>query len=176
LRYYAGQAPEFRARVYGGFASEGPMRDAEHDALRALFKELGRRLPELEPEHAFGAWLTHGYTLGTLADLPRKAPFERFIRLPNSSVRFKSAEPPGRLSIIVLSGPTSRPQARTELALNVEARGVVEWILATNRAFTLSELTARFSDFPRDELADLCGWLSQAALIRPLPAPEWDDG
>jgi hypothetical protein len=176
LRYYASQAPEFRARVYGGFASEGAERDAEHGALRALFADLGRRLPELDPEHAFGAWISHGYTLGTIGEYPRQTPFERFIRLPNSSVRFEPAEHAARLSVIVLSGPTSRPQARTQLALNVEARGVIEWILATNRAFTLSEAAERFPDFSRDDLADLCGWLSHAALIRPLPAPEWDGG
>ena len=176
LRYYAGQTPEFRTRVYGGFASAGAERDAEHDTLRTLLADLGRRLPALEPEHAFGAWIAHGYTLGTISEYPRATPFERFIRLPNSSARFEPTEQEGRLALVVESGPTSRPQARTQLALNVEARGVVEWVLATNRAFSLSEAVERHQDFSREDLADLFGWLSQAALIRPLPAPEWDRG
>jgi hypothetical protein len=174
LRYYAGQAPAFRARAYGGFASEGAPREAAHAALRTLLGELGGRLPQLEPEHAFGAWLAHGYTVGTITQYPRATPFERFIRLPSSSVRLEPGEDAGRLYAVVHSGPTSRPQARTQLALNVEARVVIEWLIATNRAFTLSEAAERFEEFSRADLADLFGWLSQAALIRPLPAPEWD--
>jgi hypothetical protein len=175
LDYYVGQAPEWRARAYGGWANDDDAR-AEHAAFSRLGAELGARVAKLDVTQAFGAWTSHGYTTGTLGEYPRSAPFERFIRLPNSSARLEPSDTPGKLRCVVLSGPTSRPQARTELAFNAEARPVLDWVLGLDRAFTLTEASTRFQDFSPEELSELFGWLGHAALIRPLPAPEWDDG
>ncbi len=132
-------------------------------------------MPGLPAEDAFGAWTAHGYTTGSLVDYPRKARFARFIRLPNSTARIETSDQPGKLRCVVLSGPTSRPQAQTELAFNAEARPVLEWVLELGRAFTVAEASERFEQFAPDDLRDLFAWLGHAALIRPLPAPEWDD-
>ena len=175
LDYYAGQAPEWRARAYGAW-SNGGSQSAEHDAIARLSRELGERLKKLDATKAFGAWTSHGYTTGTLSEYPRSARFERFIRLPNSSALIEASDTPGKLRCVVLSGPTSRPQARVELAFNVEARPVLDWVLTLERAFTLAETAERFPEFSPEDLGELFGWLGHAALIRPLPAPEWDDG
>lgn len=174
LRYYASQSPEWRARPYGAFAADPPAAATEHDALARLLAELGPRLSSLSPRAAFDAWRSHGHSVGALADYPRDARFERYIRIPNSSLEFKPSGADGKLGCVVQSGPTSRPRASTELAVNEEARPVLEWVLATHRAFSLDEAAGRFPEFARDDLADLFGWLAHAALIRPIPAPEWD--
>ncbi|HEV8550067.1 MAG TPA: cupin domain-containing protein [Polyangiaceae bacterium] len=173
LDYYVGQAPEWRGRTYGGWADAGS-NAAERDVLARLTAELARRLPALDVQHAFDAYTAHGFTIGTVGEYPRATRFERFIRLPNSSARVEASDEPGKLRCVILSGPTSRPQARTELAFNVEARPVLDWVLGLNRAFTLTEASARFEHFAPDELAELFAWLGHAALIRPLPMPEWD--
>jgi hypothetical protein len=175
LRYYASQAPEWRARAYGGFATDDAVAAPERTELTSLTRALGERLARLEVGGAFGAWSAHGYTVGSIGEYPRHLQFERYIRLPSSKVRIEPDDMSGKLSCIVESGPTSRPLARTPLAFNAPARPLVDWILATERAFTLDEAAERFPEFTRDDIADLLGWLSVAALIRPLPAPEWDE-
>lgn len=174
LRYYASQAPEWRARPYGGFAVDPATKAAEHETLARLLGELGARLPSLPSGRAFDAWRSHGHSVGALADYPRDVRFERYIRIPNSSLTFKASDAGDKIGCIVQSGPTSRPQLRTELAVNEEARPVLEWVLVTHRAFSLDEAASRFPEFTRDDLGDLFSWLAQAALIRPLPAPEWE--
>ena len=174
LRYYASQSPEWRARTYGGFASDEKVNAEPRESLQRLTAELGQRLARLDASGAFGAWTAHGYTMGHLAEYPRSVCFERYIRLPSSTVRIEPDEASGKLRCTVESGPTSRPLARTPLAFNVEARPIVDWVLETHRAFTLTEVAERFTEFTRDDVAELLGWLAQAALIRPVPAPEWD--
>jgi hypothetical protein len=174
LRYYASQSPEWRARPYGAFAGEEEGSAAERERFAELTVALAHRLAGLETSGAFGAWSAHGYTVGTQAEYPRGVLFERYIRLPNSTVRIEPDEASGKLHCVVESGPTNRPAARTPLAFNAHARPIVDWVLATERAFTLSEAAERFPEYTREDLADLFGWLAQAALIRPLPAPEWD--
>jgi hypothetical protein len=175
LDYYAGQAPEWRARAYGAWSKETPAA-AEHDALKRLTAELGARLATLDTRTAYGAWSAHGFATGSFTEYPRALGYERFIRLPNSSARIESSDIPGKVRCVVSSGPMSRPQIKIELAFNAEARPVLDWVLDLGRAFTLAEASARFEDFAPAELADLFAWLGHAALIRPLPAPDWDDG
>lgn len=176
LRYYASQSPEWRARPYGGFASDGNRMKEEHATLARLLSDLGGRLGRLPAQAAFDAWCAHAFALGALADYPRDRTFERFIRVPNASLQFEPRPSDGKLGLVVVSGPTDRPPSRTELAINAEARPIVEWVLETHRAFTLDETTSRFPVFSRDDLASLFGWLGYAGLIRALPAPEWDGG
>jgi hypothetical protein len=173
LDYYAGQAPEWRARAYDGWASTDGAR-AEHAELLRLSAELGERLVKLDVTQAFGAWTSHGHTTGALGEYPRSAPYERFVRLPNSSALIEPSDAPGKLRCVVLSGPPSRPHARIELALNTETRPVLDWVLGLARAFTRAETSERFPQFSPADLADLLGGLGHAGLIRPLPAPEWD--
>jgi hypothetical protein len=59
--------------------------------------------------------------------------------------------------------------------LNLEAEPILRWILAEGRAFSVDRACERFPDFERAELQALLAQLAYAALIRPLPAPEWDD-
>ncbi|HWA73031.1 MAG TPA: cupin-like domain-containing protein [Polyangiaceae bacterium] len=174
LHYYATQAPAWRARSYGGWASEGERRTREHRALAELMCDLATRLERLPAEDAYSAWSVHGYTVGTQSTYPLHARFERFVRLPNSSVRFEDDPALGKLRCIVRSGPTHRPQAETVLAFHAVARPVVDWVLDTHAAFSVSEVVEKFPDFTRADLEDLLAWLGHAALIRPIPAPEWD--
>jgi hypothetical protein len=173
LRYYAGQSPEWRARPYGGFDSDSTLAKPEHETLARLLGELTGRLGTLRADHAFDAWKAHSFIAGALGEYPRDTVFERYIRIPNASLRFEP-RPNGKLGCIVLAGPTDRPAARTELAVNEEARPILDWVLVTHRAFTLDEAAQRFTEFTRDDLTELFGWLAHAGLIRPLPAPEWD--
>jgi hypothetical protein len=108
------------------------------------------------------AWCAHAFAVGALADYPRDRRYERYIRVPNASLRFEPRPSDGKLGCIISSGPTDRPAARTELAINAEARPLVEWVLETHRAFTLDEGAARFPEFTRPDVADLFGWLAQA--------------
>ena len=174
LDYYAGQAPEWRARAYGAWSNDAGAA-AEHAALERLTAELGTRLATLDARAAYGAWSAHGFATGSLADYPRTLDYERFIRLPSSTARIEPSDVPGKLRCVVSSGPPSRPQNEFELAFNAEARPVLDWVLDFGRAFTLTEARARFEAFPPAELAELFAWLGHAALIRPLPAPEWDE-
>lgn len=174
LRYYASQSPEWRSRPYGGWSANAETRAPVERELERLLQELAGRLPELSGNAAFNAWSAHGFTLGLQREYPRGARFERFVRLPNSSLRFASAAEADKLSCVVRSGPTNRPQAETVLALNAEARPIIEWILASHAAFSVEQLAEVFDDFAREDIEDLLGWLARAALIRPLVAPEWD--
>jgi hypothetical protein len=174
VRYYAGQSSEWRARPYTAWQSESTDGRVEHEAFRALTSELGERLRTLSTRDAFDAWTAHGFSVGAVAKYPRRARFERYVRLPNSSVGFEDDPEPGKFRCAVSSGPTNRPQARTLIGFNVEARPVIEWVLEERKAFSISEAAERFPAFTRDDLFELFGWLSHAALIRPLPAPDWD--
>jgi hypothetical protein len=174
LRYYAGQSPAWRARPYGGWGSDEARRASESETFSELLRELGERLPSLEPSAAFGAFSAHAFSVGMQAEYPRSFRFERYVRLPNSSAEIEDDATPGKLRCTILSGPTNRPQAKTVLGFNVQARPVIEWVLAGRKAFHVDEAAERFSDFTRDDLLDLFGWLSHAALLRPIPAPEWD--
>jgi hypothetical protein len=81
----------------------------------------------------------------------------------------------GRTKCIVRSGPTDRAQAETVLAISAEVRPVIDWILGTHAAFSVDDLRRQFDDCSRGDLEILLAWLSHAALIRPLPAPEWNE-
>ena len=175
LRYYAGQSPGWRSRGYGGWSGDPQVASATHAKLGALLEDLSERLRSLPAADAYDAWSVHGFTVGTQAECPRSSRFERFIRLPNSSLRFEDDPDLGKLRCAVRSGPTHRPQNETILAINPEARPVVEWVLATRSAFSGADVAARFSDFPPAEVEGLLGWLAHAALIRPLPTQEWTE-
>ncbi len=75
---------------------------------------------------AFKAWLAHGFAVGTQAEYPSTQRFERFVRLPSSSLRFEHDAASGKLRCIVHSGPTNRPQTQTVLAIEPQARPVVD--------------------------------------------------
>ena len=173
LRDYAGQSPEWRTPAYGGFV-ESSVENAEHARLQAMLLELSERLRGLSAVDAFAAWSSHAYDVGLASEYPASLRFARYIRLPSSSAVLEPDDDPSKLRCVILSGPTNRPQARTVLGLNAEARPVIDWVLAGTRAFSVDEAAERFSDFERQELETLFAWLSQAALVRPLPAPEWD--
>src|SRR6185295_13858452 len=106
----------------------------------------------------------HGFAIGTQSEYPRNARFERYVRLPNSSARFHEDPTPGKFRLAVESGPTNRPQARTLIGFNAGARSVVEWVLEERKAFSVDEALERFPAFTRDDLFELFGWLSHAAL------------
>jgi hypothetical protein len=175
VRYYAGQSPEWRARPYAAWGDDSDASRAEHQTLARLAAELGRRLAAFPARDAFDAYTAHGFSVGTQSEHPRRARFERYVRLPNSSVRFDDDPTPGKFRCTVLSGPTNRPQARTVIGFNDTVRPIVEWVLAENRAFALDEVAQRFPALSRDDLFELFGWLSHAALVRPIPVPEWDE-
>jgi len=174
LRHYAAQSPEWRARSYGGWAALGPEMNLERQKLTALISDLAERLPSLPASDAYGAWWSEGFTTGTQVRYPLEARFDRYVRLPNSSVRYEGAGPSGPATCIVRSGPTDRPQAETVLGISDEVRPVVDWVLQTRAAFSVDDASRAFEDCARADLEALFAWLSHAALIRPLPAPEWD--
>jgi len=172
LRHYAGQSPAWRARSYAGWTS-GAAAEREHQALATLMSDLGERLRTLPAGDAYKAWLSEGFTTGTQGQYPLDVRFARYIRLPNSSLRYHAGDAPELLRCTVLSGPTDRPQAETTLAINDDVRPVIDWVLGTTAAFSVDDACRAFPDCERDELEVLFAWLSHAALIRPLPAPEW---
>lgn len=171
LRYYAGQAPAWRERTYGGWSSDQKVAEQEHASWAPMLADLATRLQSLPLDSAHQAWSANGFITGAHIEYP-PAPFERFIRLPNSSLEL-AEDATGKLRCTVLSGPNHRPQNRVTLGIDPEARPVVEWILASHTAFTLTQLCVSFPDFAPEEIKDLVSWLSRAALLRPLPAPEW---
>jgi hypothetical protein len=173
LRYYAGQAPEFRARSYGAWSSDEGERARSTGVWAPLLAELARRLPTFPAQAAPDAWCVHGIVNGTLPEYPAHVRFERFIRLPSSSLTFGELGEGGKLSCVVLSGPNHRPQHRTVLAIYPEARELVEWILERRSAFSLPTIYEAFEDFEHDDITHLLGWLTRAGLLRALPAPEW---
>jgi len=140
-----------------------------------LFHELGERLTRLPTEDAFAALSVDAFTKGTLSEYPERTRFARFIKLPNSSASFETDSALGKLRCRVQSGAFNRPPVETVLAFDAQARVVVEWILKSERAFSSNELCDRFDDFQIDELLNLLDGLARAALIRPLPAIEWDE-
>ncbi len=174
LRHYAGQSPEWRARSYGGWAAPGPAMTQERQKLGALLADLAERVRALPAGDAYGAWLSEGFTTGTQGHYPMAARFDRYIRLPNSSVHYQPAGASDLTTCIVRSGRTDRPQAETVLAISPEVRPVVDWVLQTRAAFSVNDACRAFEDCDREDLETLFAWLSHAALIRPLPVPEWD--
>jgi ribosomal protein L16 Arg81 hydroxylase len=176
LHYYASQSPAWRARPYGGWSKEPQVAEPAHSELAKLLTDLSERMSRLPADGAFKAWLAHGYAVGTQSEYASAQRFERFIRLPNSSLRFEDDPTSGKLRCIVHSGPTNRPQAQTVLAIEHEARPVVDWILGSHAAFSVAALCEALPDYAPEEVEQLLGWLARAALIRPLPAPEWDEG
>jgi Cupin-like domain len=173
LNHYAGQSPAWRARPYGGWGSEPTAARGAEAELTRLMADLGERLKQLPAADAFKAWAQHGFAAGTHVDYPSGQGFERYIRLPSSEVQFADDPALGKLRCTVLSGPTHRPRAQTTLAIEHEARPLLDWILASHAAFTVGALCEALPDYERDEVEALLGWLSRAALIRPLLAPEW---
>jgi hypothetical protein len=173
LRYHAGQAPEWRERTYGAWSSDEQVAAREHASWAPLLEDLAKRLPTLPITALHQAWSAHAFVNGSQADYPAER-FERFIRLPNSSLEFGD-DPSGKLRCTVLSGPNHRPQTRTVLGINPEAREVVEWILQSRAAFTVSQVCETFPAFARDDTEDLLAWLGRAALVRPIPTPPWSN-
>jgi 50S ribosomal protein L16 3-hydroxylase len=176
LRHYAAQSPEWRARSYGGWAVPGRAMNAERQKLTTLMADLAERLPALPARDAYGAWWSEGFTTGTQGRYPLECRFERYVRLPNSSVRYEGTGPSGLATCVVRSGPMDRPQAETVLAISDEVRPVVDWVLHTHAAFSVEDACKAFDGCARSDLETLFAWLSHAALIRPLPAPEWGRG
>jgi hypothetical protein len=174
LRHYAAQSPEWRARSYGGWAPEGAAMNAEREKLTALMADLAQRLPELPARDAYGAWQSDAFTTGVQSHYPLDARFDRYVRLPNSSLRYDPAGADGLTTCTVRSGPTDRPQAETVFAVSDEVLPVIDWVLQTRAAFSVDEACRAFADCERSDLETLFAWLSHAALIRPVPAPEWD--
>jgi hypothetical protein len=86
VRYYASQAPEWRARPYGGFGADASATQAERETLAHLAVDLGRRFETLPVRDAFDAHTAHGFCIGAQSEYPRHTRFERYVRLPNSSV------------------------------------------------------------------------------------------
>jgi len=176
LSHYASQAPAWRARPYGAWSAEPSVAQAPEHELAQLMSDLGERLKRLPAGDAFKAWSAHGFTIGTQSEYVTSQRFERFIRLPNSSVLFEDDATLSKLRCTVLSGPTNRPQAQMVLGIEPEARPLVDWILASHAAFTPAALCEALPDYEPAEVETLLSWLARAALIRPLPAPEWDEG
>jgi hypothetical protein len=174
LRYYAGQAPEWRARAYGAWSASPEDSARASREWGALLAELAERVVTLPAEAAHRAWCVHGAVNGTQSEPPSGLRFQRFIRLPNSSVTFGDIDASGKLSCSVLSGPNNRPQQRTVLGIEPEARSVVAWILRQSSAFSLEQACEASADFAPEDVEELLLWATRAGLLRPLPAPEWD--
>lgn len=175
IRYYAQQSPAWRESAYAGWSADPALVEAERSAFAKLFSELGERLTRLPTTDAFAALSVDSFTKGTLTEYPQGARFARFIRLPNSSAAFEEDAALGKLRCVVKSGPFNRPQAETLLAFESQARCIVEWVLQSTRAFSTVELCECFDDFQEQEILGLLDGLARAALIRPLPAVEWDE-
>jgi hypothetical protein len=171
LGYYAGQSGAWRAPAYRGFGEEP---EPEHETFSAMFRDLAERMRSLPAAEAFNAWSTHAHTTGTQSEYPLTARFARYIRLPNSRLEIVPDADPAQLRCTVSSGSVNRPQARVTLGVHAESRPVLDWVLRIARAFSVDEICESFPDYPRAELEHLFAMLSHAALLRPIPAPEWN--
>jgi len=175
IRYYAAQSPAWRESAYGGWSTDPALAEPERQTFARLFSELGERLTRLPTDDAFAALSFDAFTKGTLSEFPQGARFARFIKLPSSSVTFEADAALGKLRCVVRSGAFNRPPIETVLAFEPQAQVVVEWVLQSQRAFSTEELCDRFDEFQIEELLNLLEGLACAALIRPLPAIEWDE-
>jgi len=175
IRYYALQSPAWREPAYTGWSADAALGAEEQSAFARLFAELGERLTRLPTQDAFAALSLDAFTKGTLTEYPQGARFGRFIKLPNSSATFTADAEPDKLRCVVKSGPFNRPPVETVLAFEAHARAVVEWVLRSERAFSADELCDQFEEFQTSELLNLLEGLARAALIRPLPAIDWDE-
>ncbi|MET0791095.1 MAG: cupin domain-containing protein [Polyangiaceae bacterium] len=175
IRYYATQSPAWRDSAYTAWSNDPTLAETEHSTFARLFAELAERLTRLPTADAFAALSADAFTKGTLTEYPQGARFARFIKLPSSSARFEPDAALGKLRCVVKSGALNRPPVETVLAFESQAQGIVEWVLQSDRAFSTAELCERFDDFQTDELLNLLDGLAHAALIRPLPAVEWDE-
>jgi len=175
LGHYAGQSKAWRARPYGGWSREPDVACSAAGELTELMHDLSERLKRLPAVQAFKAWSAHGYVLGTQSEYAVTQRFERYIRLPNSSLHVEADPTLGKLRCTVLSGPSNRPQAQTVLGIEHEARPVMDWILSSHAAFTAQNLCEALPDYEPAEVEALLAQLARAALIRPLLAPEWQD-
>jgi hypothetical protein len=173
LQYYLGQAPSWRARSYGGWDADANVAAETYASWGPILADLAERLKSLPAAAAHEAWSVHGFTVGSQSQYPVNMRFERYIRLPNSSLQMELDEALGKLRCVVLSGPNIRPQARTVIGINPEARGLIDWILATRAAFSVQAICDAFPGCERDEVDGLLAMLASAALIRPIPAPDW---
>jgi hypothetical protein len=175
LQYYLGQSPNWRARSYGGWDANADIAVKAHDSWSPLLADLASRVTSLPAKALHQAWSVHGFTVGSQSQYPMSASFERYVRLPNSSLEMEMDAALGKLRCTVLSGPNIRPQARTVIGINPEARALIDWILATRAAFTVQAMCDAFPDCERDEVEGLLAMLASAALIRPIPVPDWVD-
>jgi hypothetical protein len=175
VQYYASQTPAWRARPYGAWSRDTEVAAAPQAELSRLASDLSKRLPGLPLSEAFKAWVAHGHVVGIQAEYPSHERFARFIRIPNSSLRFEDDAALGKLRCVVLAGPTNRPPAQTVLGIEHEARPIIDWILASNAAFSVGALCTALPDFEPTEVEELLASLAGAGLIRPLLAPEWGD-
>lgn len=174
LSIYAGQEPKWRERCYGAWSSDAAARAEAEAAWQPLLADLAERLPKLPMQQAPLAWTIQSILNGQASRFPRDARFERFVRLPNSSLEFADDPAGGKLRCTVSAGPNHRPQARTTLGIEPDARVIMEWVAKQSAVFTVTRLRDAFSDFAPEDIDELLSWLAQAGLVRPLPAPEWD--
>ncbi|MGC4087893.1 MAG: cupin domain-containing protein [Polyangiaceae bacterium] len=173
IENYGAQSPELRARCYAGFGDDGAAREQEQAELQRLLHDLGTRLTTLPAAGAYAGYVANCYSNGTTSSYPHTLRFERYIRLPNSTIQLETDAALGKLRCLVEAGPTHRPPVQTVLAFNPEARPIVDWVVDTKRAFSVTEASEHFSEFEREDIEDLFAWLAQAGLIRPLTAPPW---
>jgi 50S ribosomal protein L16 3-hydroxylase len=174
IRSYACQSPAWREPAYSGWSSEPALATGEQQILARLFRDLGERMTRLSTEDAFAALSVDAFTKGNLTEYPQGARFARYIKLPNSSATFEEDAAPGKLRCVVRSGSFHRPPVETVLAFEASARLIVDWILQSTRAFSSTELCDHFDEFQIDEILNLLEGLARAALVRPLPAVEWE--
>jgi|SRR5450432_2774333 len=109
---------------------------------------------------------------------PRAAPldarFDRYVRLPNSSIRYEDGATSGLATCIVRSGPTDRLQAETVLAISDEVRPVVEWVLQTRAAFSVDDACRAFDDCAARRSGDPVRLAVTRGPHSTASGPEWD--
>jgi hypothetical protein len=175
LDCYVSQSPEWRERAYGYWHPELDRASSAHAGWAPLVADLAGRLQQLLATDARDAWSAQQFALGGQSQYPQAARFRRYIRLPNSSLSFEADPDAEKVRCVVASGPSHRPQMRTVLSMHAQARPIVDWVLSARAAFTSQEVCAAFSDFDPEEVETMLGWLAGAALIRPLPGPDWSE-
>lgn len=168
LQAYLEQSPRWRRPAHGGWGAGAGEQAA---LLEERMDELRAHLSVLSGDPAFAAWSLKDWVTGS--PLYPDHPWQRFIRRQDARVAFEPSEVEGQIHAIVRSGSLIVPVSQQKLTLFSRARDVIEWVVASERSFSIDELVAAFSDAGEPAIRELMGQLAAARLVRPIPVPEF---
>ncbi len=171
LRHSLMQSEDWRRPIYGLFSAEHGAAEAEHSRISALLDALRAQLDQLCSRDLRGAWAGKLAFEGKGYDPLSYDATSRFLRTPLAQVSILPIVGTDQITCEVRTSPSNEPPQRGELRFNAHARGLVQWIAASEHAFSALDLAERFEGYGADELVSFLIDLAAAGAIRPLLAP-----